>query len=360
MVSVTMRVLHCPVNTAGIPWTLSRAERRLGIQSDVMVYQTDWLGFPCDIDLQLGKKRRIAYDWAVLNFFLKALGKYDVFHMHFGSSIFPSNRYPWPFESDLPFLNLFHKKIVASYHGCDVRQRGVFKRRFPISACSNPECVPDFCNEATDARKRKMIAYFARHAQKLFAVTPDLMHVLPPDAEFLPSASVDIENWTPCDRRNQGKKIKIIHSPTNRAAKGTRYIIEAVEKLRVKYPEVELTLVEGVPHDQVRKIYEDADLAIDQLLCGWYGVFAVEMMALGKPVVCYVREEDLAFIPNDMRHDLPIINASPDSVYNVLLNLMQNRERLPLVGEKSRAYVARWHDPGKIASRVKEVYESLG
>lgn len=51
--------------------------------------------------------------------------------------------------------------------------------------------------------------------------------------------------------------------------------------------------MENIPHDKVHELYEKTDLAVDELLVGWYGAFAVEMMALGKPVVCYIREEEL-------------------------------------------------------------------
>ena len=150
-----------------------------------------------------------------------------------------------------------------------------------------------------------------------------------------------------------------MHSPTNKAAKGTKYILEAFEKLKRRYKDVELLLVEGVPHSKVRELYAQADVAIDQLLCGWYGGVAVEMMALGKPVVCYIREEDLKFIPSQMKDDLPLVNANPNTIYEVLSRLVEQQDQLHLIGERSRAYVERWHDPMKIAERMKEAYESL-
>ena len=61
---------------------------------------------------------------------------------------------------------------------------------------------------------------------------------------------------------------------------------------------------------EARKRYETADILIDQLLAGWYGGLAVELMALGKPVICYIREDDLKYIPKEMRDELPIINAN--------------------------------------------------
>jgi hypothetical protein len=41
------------------------------------------------------------------------------------------------------------------------------------------------------------------------------------------------------------------------------------------------------------------------LFAGWYGGLAVELMALGKPVLAYIREEDLSFVDPQMRYELP-------------------------------------------------------
>jgi len=174
----------------------------------------------------------------------------------------------------------------------------------------------------------------------------------------LPYSSVDLTEWLPSSKSKR-ERFVISHSPTNRSIKGTRYILNAVERLKDKYKNVELMLVEGVPHSKVKELYAQADLAIDQLLVGWYGGFAVEMMALGKPVVCYIREEDLKFIPSQMKDDLPIVNANPNTIYEVLSRLVEQRDQVHLIGERSRAYVERWHDPMKIALRTKEVYESI-
>ena len=59
-----------------------------------------------------------------------------------------------------------------------------------------------------------------------------------------------------------------------------------------------------------------------------------------------------------MRDQLPVINATPDSLYSVLRTwLTERRDRLPEVGQASRRYVERWHDPLKIAAQTKADYE---
>jgi glycosyltransferase involved in cell wall biosynthesis len=119
-------------------------------------------------------------------------------------------------------------------------------------------------------------------------------------------------------------------------------------------------LVEGLAQDQARKIYREADLLVDQLLVGWYGGLAVELMALGKPIICYLREEDLRFIPDPMREEMPILQATPTTIYEVLREwLTGRRHELAEIGRRGRAYVERWHDPLKIATRLKGEYEAI-
>ena len=80
-------------------------------------------------------------------------------------------------------------------------------------------------------------------------------------------------------------------------------------------------------------------------------------MALGKPVICYLRQDDLKFIPDAMKNELPLINASPETIYAVLKAwLTDRREDLAHAGRSSRAYVESWHDPIKTAKRLKDAY----
>lgn len=352
-----MRVLHCPTNAGGAAWTLSRAERQLGLRSDVMVFRSNQLAFPADIDLGLGRSRLSAMR-RLLAFFCRAVMRYDVFHFNYGSSLLPVGPLLRAFElSDLPLLRALGKTVVVSYQGCDIRQRDFCAKELAISACQAHNCQATPCNDRTDAWKGDKARKFGRYACQVFAATPDLLRWLPAGAEFLPIAQVDLNQWRP-EKPEIHDKLTLLHSPTDRGIKGTSHLLEAVEKLRSRCKDVELILVEGVPHAEVKDLYRRADLIIDQLLVGWYGGFAVEAMALGKPVVCYVREEDLAFVPRKMREDLPIVNANPGTIYDVLAGLADERGKLRLLGEKSRAYVETWHDPLKIAARTKEAYES--
>jgi len=351
-----MRILHSPTCTGGNACELSRAERKLGLDSTVMIFQDNWLHYPCDINLLLDESNKLSKYLKMGSFFLKALSEYDIFHFNFGLSLFVIPRLN--FFLDLPILKAKRKKIIVTFQGCDARQRDFCIKNFSISACMEPDCYQGQCSKNMDAKKRKRIKVFNKYADKIFVINPDLLHVIP-NAEFLPYANVDIRTWTPPKEKRNRRNLTIVHAPTDRGVKGTKYILQAVEKLKKRNKAVTFNLIENMRHEKVKDIMEDADLIIDQVLVGWYGGFAVEAMALGKPVLCYIREEDLKFIPKTMKEDLPIINVNPTNLYDVLDEYINDRETLSLLGKKSRSYVERYHDSIKIAQQMKELYESL-
>ncbi len=150
----------------------------------------------------------------------------------------------------------------------------------------------------------------------------------------------------------------MLHAPTDRDAKGTRYVLEAVDRLRGEGLDVELLLIEGMTYADARNAYERADILVDQVLLGWYGGLAVELMALAKPVVAHLRVDDLRVLPAEMCAELPIVDATPDSLADVLRSLLvERRAELPSLGQRGRAYVKRWHEPLRIAQGMRERYE---
>lgn len=368
-----MKILHCPYIIAGNAQNLARFERKLGLDSWSAALQANPYGYQCDEILckdNDSRFQRVLKRWLLL---LKALAGYNVIHLNFGSTILPLNSidqsvltfsprafYFWIFEYlDLWIMKKLKKGICVTFQGDDARQSDFCKDNFKITPAN--EVGREYYPPGTDEKKRKNISKYKKYADKIYALNPDLLHVLPQSAEFLPYAHIDINEWKYIGL-NSGflKKPVLMHAPSHRGAKGTKYILQAVERLKQENIQFEFILVEGMPNAEARKLYEKADLLIDQLLYGWYGGLSVELMALGKPVICYLREEDLKFIPDEMREDLPLINATPDTVYSVLKEwLTVKKGLLNEMGKKSRSYVEKWHDPVKIAQRLKADYEAI-
>jgi glycosyltransferase involved in cell wall biosynthesis len=100
-------------------------------------------------------------------------------------------------------------------------------------------------------------------------------------------------------------------------------------------------------------------VVIDQLRVGWYGMFAIESMALAKPVVVYLDEQGAAETEEAFGLELPLVRADEQSVEDVLAGLVEVRAELPELGRRSREYVERVHAHTSVARRVLGIYERV-
>ena len=108
-----LRVIHCPVNTAGVPWTnvagaaAARRRRRL------VVFERYALHPEADVSLDRtgGFARRQATQWRAL---ARLLPHTDVFHFVFGLTLVPQSL-------QFPLLRASRKKSVMHYLGSDIR-----------------------------------------------------------------------------------------------------------------------------------------------------------------------------------------------------------------------------------------------
>jgi hypothetical protein len=369
---VPLRVLHCPSNVGNNPQGLARAERSAGLES-VCVSFEDPFGYEVDESLAtanpLGFERR---RWGLLR---RALRDFDVVHFNFGRSLFPPPPpIPWgddPLHApgraylrllalrDLPLLRRAGKTIAVTFQGDDARQG--HGPNAPAAARRLAEQVGDgYYTPAGDALKRRTIGTFDRYADRIFFLNPDLGEVLPDRARFVPYASVDPVEWTPREPGPLRGAPRIVHAPSHRGVKGTEHLVQAVARLKAEGVPIELELVEGVSHTEARRAYERADILVDQLLVGWYGALAVELMALGRPVVCFIDQETAqSHAPPELLGELPIVRASPTDLAGALRSLVtESRGDYPELSRRSRAFAERWHDPVAIGRRMRAEYET--
>jgi hypothetical protein len=361
-----LRVLHAPTMVAGIPQSLAAAERKLGLESHSAAFFQTAYGYDADEIVLGGDSGRLPRELRRWRFLLRAAREFDVIHFNAGETIMPQyndressavrqrlfDAYARGFElRDAAWLRRLGKAVFVSFLGGEARIHEFGKRRFEISYTHDVE------GTTSDGRKAQRVARFDRWANELYSIHPDLMWTLPARAQFLPHPGVDLTDWRPVRVERRDRPL-VVHAPSERRIKGTAYVEAALERLRAEGVAFDYELVEGMTRTDARKVYERADLLVEQLLLGWYSNLAIELMALGKPVVTYIRDEDLRFVPEEMRRQLPVIDATPDSVYSVLRTwLTERRDELPEVGRAGRSYVERFHDPLVVAARTKADYE---
>lgn len=376
MNSSSPRILHCAHLVGGQATSLARAERALGAQSRAVSWQPSVFGYPADEILWSEGAGLAIQEVARWRLLARAVLDFDVIHYNYGAPILNWGALDGRHRSmgkgvgglyahmnqwiELQLIRRMRKVIAVTYQGDDARQGDFSRINFEYSI--GHEVDGDYYSPVTDRSKRQRIKTFSEHADLIYALNPDLLHVLPVHAKFLPYAHIDLDSWR-CAQvvsENTSAMPVVIHAPSHRGAKGTKYVLDAVEQLRAAGLKFNFRLVEGLTQLQARKLYEQADLVIDQLLVGWYGGFAVEAMALEKPVICYLRRSDFAFIPAEMARELPLIEADKNSITTVLRNWIQRsqiqrRER----GRMGRLFVEKWHNPQHIARRLLEDYRQV-
>ena len=308
-----LRVTHCPVNIAGIPWENVLALRRKGVDARLVVFQRGMLHPEADWSLERRGRlpRRLATQFSAL---ARLLPQTDVFHFYFGLTLVPKSL-------QFPILYASGRKSVFHFLGSDIRGKG-------------PE----------------ELAY-GRRADAQIVGSYDAVRWVP-GARVVPPG-LDLRLFEPRPPSDSPRPL-VVHAPSNRGRKGTQYVIEACSQLPV-----ELEIVEDLPHDEARERYARADIVVDQLNAGWHGVFALEAMALGKPVVGHLRADVVERSAEAFGVRVPIVPATSDTLTDALAPLVESPSLRRELGAAGRAYVERVHDVDRVADRLLEIYAEL-
>jgi glycosyltransferase involved in cell wall biosynthesis len=310
-----VRVLHLPVNLAGTGWAHVTALRRKGVDARLLVFRPQrWRPDEYDINLNLPRDafwRGQLIQWRAL---ARYLPQTDVFHFYFGNTLVPRSL-------NMPILRAARKKSVMHFLGDDIRGKS-----------------------RTELEYRKK---FDRWLVGSYAATRWV-----PDAEVVPPG-LDLREYEPVPPVERARPL-VVHAPSDPEKKGTRHVVAACERLPV-----DLDVVHGVPHEEAVERFKRADIVVDQMHYLWHGVFAIECMAYGKPVVTHLDAEAVEKTENAFGRKVPVVSAGPDDLEAKLRPLVESFELRKRLGEEGRAYVEQVHDIEKVADRFIEIYRSL-
>jgi glycosyltransferase involved in cell wall biosynthesis len=151
------------------------------------------------------------------------------------------------------------------------------------------------------------------------------------------------------------KKVLIIHSPTAPVAKGTEFVLKAIEKLKERNISFDFKLLKNIPNDEYQQFIAEADIYVDQLIWGAYGVAAQQALQMGKVVVAYMTPERLKLYGND----LPVQNATIDNLGDVLEKLIRNSELRQQISRQSVRYYENMHKAENVAAKMLDTYKIL-
>jgi glycosyltransferase involved in cell wall biosynthesis len=292
-----------------------------------------YLHFPAEhqLDVQLAQARRVlgAYTHLIVDAFRPVLGRLN------GDDI----------GADLPALRRARIKVALLAHGSEIRHPGAHLERHVESAFRD---APDDLRErlTTVAERNRRTA--EESGLPLYVTTPDLLDDVP-FATWAPLV-VDVDGWL-CDRPVlERARPVVLHAPSNRWTKGTDRLLPGLQELHDRRI-IELRLVEGLPYSEMRRLVQDADIVVDQLVMGTYGTFSCEGMAAGRAVVAYLSEG----VHRAVGIQPPIVNATPTTLVKAIESLLDDRAAATALAAEGPGYVRQHHD----GRRTAEVFDAF-
>ena len=344
-----MKVIHLPINISSQISTTVRALRSIGIDSRGLARNcspiqghagletVDWSGH-----LNCLKRlwRGIRWRWKLV----RAIAWADVVHWHWGDTT-------WK-QIDLRVAARLGKPRLVEFWGDDLREPAIATQDNPFLK-GTYLVHPELANQRSHAAQ----LMFHRHGFACLIPGYELADYL--DESLFPGyyqtrQRLLLDEYSPRFPDPRQQKTVLAHAPSDKAKKGTEAVLAAIASLK-KTHSLEFKLIHQMPRQEALATVAQADVFLDQFTLGAEGLAALEAMALGKPVVCFIKEALQQRYPSNT----PIVVADQNTLADVLAPLLEDATHRNQIGILSRKYVEQHHDARKIAAELVEIYEDL-
>jgi hypothetical protein len=340
------KILHAPMEIAGNMAKICKFLRKNKIHATSVNYYDTWLKYNCDINLHVHQyspdKQKIVID----NFAKKAIEEYDIYHFHFGQTLYPDYR-------DLPELVRRNKKIIINFWGSDARApEWILYHQAKFLGYDPPKPFFNTINQYV------LLKHLNKFADVMLAASgvPRGMRLRGQiDATLWPLEEKDniVQNTL---FKKDPKKTYFVHAPTDNWKKGSRLILPVLERLQKKGLPIQVLYVQKLTLDEAKKIYALADYAVDQVGVGAVGLFGMEMMCWKIPVLTYQ-------IPlfSKVKNHPPVINITADNFEEKVIECVENKANGKLYeqGEYARKWVLDNEDINATFCDYLDMYKHL-
>jgi glycosyltransferase involved in cell wall biosynthesis len=338
---------------AGLPYYYALSLRNIGVHSVSVKPMEEEMGgypdgvtldrkLPSDKTLTNAKQNRLIRILKRSGFLFSNINNFKLIHYYSGTIL--------PEYIDLKLFQLLGKPMIISWAGGDAR---ITK----IARGNNPYFYRP-ANDPRDKETEKRLAHISKYVH-FVATDPEMAEYSVPFFEKVFNLKQPV-NLNECICRyplvNQSIPL-IYHIPTHSGVKGTNYIVSAIDRLRSEGLSFEFKLLEAkFSQKEMRVKLSEPDIYVDELLCGSYGVTAIEAMGSGKPTITYIREDLVDKFPKE----LPLVNANPDTIYQRLRELIKDAELRQEIGRRSREYVEKYHSLEAVGPELLKIYREIG
>jgi len=354
-IEIAMKILFLPVNVASMQTITAAALNQFeGIEAHCIVDQQNPDANVNETVLVIprtSKKELFKSIYYALTYFKKIkhwIEWADVLHYVYT----PGDK----FHRDLKYAYNLRKKIFVEYVGSDIRVPQLLAEINPYYKFLLDSKLFEYSAVEKNNGNYELQNVFHKYGA-IPIVNPEMKIYLKPN--LYPKVvdlfiRIDVENINPIFPTLDTSKIRIVHSPSAKYAKGSQYIIPLINKLSQIYP-IDFVLNHKRPRQEVLDTLVYADIFIDQIIAGSYGMASIEAMAYGKPTICYIMNE---VFNNGLPRSCPIVNANPDTLEEKLVELIESACLRREIGIRSRKFVEEYHNVNSIAHQLLKVYNS--
>jgi glycosyltransferase involved in cell wall biosynthesis len=345
-----VRLLVGPANFAGqgTRWARALEERVPSTQATSFAFFKGVLDYPVDYGVPARTYRRNPR-WR-LNFYNHVVRNYTHVLIEASRPIF-GPLYGPDASGEIPYLLTKGLQVGLMAHGSDVRIPSRHVETEPWSP------FPDLEDETVELLERnatRAVELFTSYPGPVYVSTPDLLDYVP-NAVWCPVV-VDVDTWRSDAPVLEHDKPVVAHAPSKSAMKGSELIDPVMESLAERGL-ITYRRVEGVDPADMPAVYRDADIVLDQFRVGSYGVAACEAMAAGRIVVGHIAQHVRDRVAADTGLELPIVGATPDTIEQVVLDLIAHPERAREVAARGPAFVQQVHDGRRSAEALAAFVE---
>ncbi|HET6987656.1 MAG TPA: glycosyltransferase, partial [Kribbella sp.] len=322
-----------PVNTAGQAWLWATALERAvpGIKVESLTTGSGAFDFHVH---RTGTYRQYRSDlrWQLE---LTAYALREVTHVLFeaGRPMFGQQRgQMW--TTDVPMLDQAGIKHGLIFHGSEIRDPAQHRAQYRWSPFRDPE---EELTERLQSANDNMRRHLETYEGPVYVTTPDLLEFVD-NGIWLP-LTVDVDRFTSTQPVLEREVPVVLHAPSASALKGSAYVDPVLSDLDARGL-ITYQRVQGLSHAELAEMVKSADIVVDQMLLGSYGVFACEAMAAGRVTVGHIADPVRDLLPTD----LPIAEATPDDLSEVIERLVAERDTARKIADAGPSYVRDLHN----------------
>lgn len=256
-------------------------------------------------------------------------------------------------EREVESLALHGVSCAFLCHGTDIRSPRAHLGRDRWSPFGDDPRATKVLQAGADEN----LALVRRAGLPVFVSTPDLISDVP-WAQWCPVV-VDGDQWSSGRDLLSSPVPIVVHAPSMGAIKGTHLVEPTLKRLH-KAGMIDYRRIIGASASQMPTLIGEADIVLDQFRLGSYGVAACEAMAAGRVVVGHVLPEVRQTVRTLTGVDLAVVEADPDTLEAVLVELLAAPSRMRAVAAAGEQFVREVHSGAVSAAILREHWLSRG